>query len=98
MPFTFVLVIISLKIISKFVQRIVSEVGKEILLCSEVEGVGRGGKTCEPIFVNINSKRIPAGYGYIYPHIKLESIGQKWIMNVLTYNYTVFLLLQNLLH
>jgi hypothetical protein len=92
-----ILVVVCLKILSIFVERVIGKMRVQIFFGGEVEGVGRSSESRQSLLIDINPQGVPAGDSDIDPHIEFESVGQQGAMNVLADNDALFLFLQNFL-
>ena len=76
MPLALILVIICLEILIEFVEGVVGEMGKKVLLSRQVRRIRDSRKPCQSILVDINPQRIPACDAHINPHIEFQTVGQ----------------------
>ena len=76
MSLALILVVICLEVLVEFVEGVVGEMSKKVLLRRQISRVWDSGKPCQSIFVDINPQRIPAGDTHINPHIEFETVRQ----------------------
>lgn len=90
-------IVVGLKVLAEFVEGVVGEVGKQVLLGGEIVRVRNCGKPSQSIFIDIDPKGVPAGDTNVDSHIELQPPSQQGTVNVLAHHNALLLLLQDLL-